>query len=238
MGVHRIFFPDLPGQGREVRIDGEEAHHAVRVKRLAEGDIIGLLDGAGAVATARIGSIDKHRGEWSITALVENCERAERARPVVEVWASTPKGDRLETMIDGLSQVGAASWHALETERTVVEPRGGKIERLRRTCIESMKQCGRAWMLEIGPAGTLADALNAQGRAIIMADGGGQDWQSARATLGGMQSVRLLIGPEGGWTPEELQQARGKGAAVVRFGPHTMRIETAAIAACACIMTA
>ena len=68
-------------------------------------------------------------------------------KPRVTVLASAPKGDRLEAMIDGLSQVGASAYAPLASERTIVEPRQGKLDRLTRIAIESMKQCGRAWML-------------------------------------------------------------------------------------------
>jgi len=134
-------------------------------------------------------------------------------------------------MIDGLSQVGAASWSMLESERSVTEPREGKMERLERTAMEASKQCGRAWRLEIGGVMKFAEAVRMEG--VVVADVSGSAYERSGADV-----VRLLVGPEGGWAPEELQLARARGAAVCRFGPHVMRIETAAVVAAGIIMSA
>jgi 16S rRNA (uracil1498-N3)-methyltransferase len=151
-----------------------------------------------------------------------------RARPELTLLAAAPKGDRLEGMIDGLSQVGVGTWSPLLSERTVVEPRAGKLERLHRVAIEAMKQCGRAWLLEIGESVGFDTAL--AGR-VVMADASGAPYQRT-----GAEKLTLLIGPEGGWSEAELATARVAGVQVARFGVHTMRTETAAMVAAAVVM--
>jgi 16S rRNA (uracil1498-N3)-methyltransferase len=106
------------------------------------------------------------------------------------------------------------------------------LERLARTAIEASKQSGRAWSLRIAPELTLDQAITADGKSrIVLADGSGETY-----TRSGADSVRLLVGPEGGWTNEEIEAARRAGCTIARFGRHVMRIETACVAACACVM--
>jgi 16S rRNA (uracil1498-N3)-methyltransferase len=266
-------FPDRSISGGFISVGGEEAHHAVRVRRVEAGDRVTLMDGRGRVASASVSETRKDRrsGEWEIVVKIESERVVARATPEIEVFAAAPKGDRLAEMIDGLSQVGAARWRPLVTERTVVEPREGKIDRLHRVAREACKQSGRAWELEIGAAMTLADALrssgwrdpsggttsaamsaarvvtrgeDASGVILIVADASGEGyrWEPAGAgragpsSAGDSHAVRLLIGPEGGWSESELESFRACGARVCRFGWHVMRIETAAVAAAAIVM--
>ncbi len=217
--------------GGVVRVCGEEAQHAARVKRVMEGDVVELLNGAGVVASARVARIVKEGGVWALDARVEGVVRVERALPRVEVWSSAPKGPRLEDMIDGLSQVGCALWRPLLCERTVVDPREGKMSRLERVAVESAKQCAREWIMEIGGAIEFERAIDpAPGRRVLIADGAGEPGVPA----GSAEVVVLLVGPEGGFSERELGVAGSIPR--VRLGSHTMRIETAAVVGAAMLM--
>ncbi len=234
MSHHRVLLDGLaaPAQGSCIDISGDEAHHVSRVKRLEAGAEIELLNGRGLRALAVIERITKTQsGDWLVAARVQHLARESPIAPRVEVWASSPKGDRLSSMIDGLSQVGAAAWAPLHTTRTIVDPRDHKLERLVRIANEATKQCGRAWTLEIARGGALKDALSTTD-AIVVADSSGPSYNGE--AIG--DRVRLLVGPEGGFTPQELDQARARGARLLRFGPHTMRIETAAVVAAAMLV--
>lgn len=226
--AHRVYFSDLAGvgPGADLVITGDEAGHAARAKRLRPGEPVALLDGRGLVADAEV-----LRTEAGKRALLEvrlgAVRRVAPASPRVEVWCPPPKGDRLETMIDQLSQAGATAWRPLRTARS--ERDAFRPDKLERVAIEAAKQCGRAWTLAIGDWADFGDAI-ADDRAAL-ADASGRPGGPA----GG--DIVLLIGPEGGWTPEELAQAAGAGRPVVRFGPHAMRIETAAVAGAACLLT-
>ena len=82
--------------------------------------------------------------------------------------------------------------------------------------------------VEIGGRARFEEAIrSAPGVRLVVADASGGAWRAAEA-----ERIRLLVGPEGGWTAEELAAARGAGAEVARFGAHVMRIETAAVVAC------
>lgn len=212
--------------GSVVRVGGDEAKHAIRVKRLEVGDAVEVCDGAGMVARCEIVQTGKEgrTGEWWVEACVAEVRREERARPRVEVWSAVPKGDKVEQMIDGLSQVGVAQWRALHSARSVVEPREGKMARLERHALEAMKQCGRAWVMEIGEGVEMEDALRGEGVEVVMADVSGERYEAS-----GASEIRVLVGPEGGWTAGEIAKARASGVRVCTFGRHVMRIEVASV---------
>jgi 16S rRNA (uracil1498-N3)-methyltransferase len=214
--------------GAMLRVSGEEAKHAIRVKRLEVGDRVELCDGAGLVARCAIAQTGKENrtGEWWFEAKVEDSRHENPLRPRVEVWSAVAKGDKVDQMIDGLSQVGVAKWRALHSARSVVEPREGKMGRLERHAVEAMKQCGRAWVLEIGDDASMEEALRGEGVEVVVADASGE-----RYVASGRSEIRVLVGPEGGWTSEELARARASGARVCAFGRHVMRIEVAAVVA-------
>jgi|CXWL01.1.fsa_nt_gi 16S rRNA (uracil1498-N3)-methyltransferase len=237
MSIHRVVFPSLAtAVADDVTVSGDEAHHLARVRRVGAGAEIELLDGKGHRARATVKGIEKRREGWAVHARVTSRAREGEVTPRIEVWASAPKGDRLAQMIEGLSQVGAASWAPLMSERTVVEPGAHKLDRLMRVASESLKQCGRAWALEILDGGDLRAAISmASGGTLVVADAGGA---ACVAVKGGNGMVRLLIGPEGGFTPEELALVRDAGGVMWCFSPHTMRIETAAVAGAAIVREA
>src|SRR5580765_136859 len=158
MALHRIYFD---GQLREgaITIQGDEAQHAVRVKRLGEGDPLRVLDGRGHTADAAISKVERTREGWSLEIEIRAVQAADPVRPRIEVCSAAPKGPRISDLIDGLSQAGAASWRYLHTDHGAVEPRPAKLDRLLRTAAESSKQCGRAWLLEIGQPITFDEAI-------------------------------------------------------------------------------
>ncbi|MFZ4573695.1 MAG: RsmE family RNA methyltransferase [Phycisphaerales bacterium] len=247
MSTHTIFLPDLrtralsapagspasvSGAGARLLIGGEEAHHALRVKRLETGDRVRFCDGRGGVAEGTIAETRKERrsGEWQFDADCGPVEVTPPDAPRLRVWSGVPKGDGLGQMIDGLSQVGATGWAPLVSARTIVEPREGKLRRLERVAEEAIKQCGRSWLLEIGEGWELAQVLDAGG-TLIAADVSGDEY-----TRTGAEALGLLIGPEGGWDPRELALMRSRGVRIARFGPHVMRVEVAAVVGAALVM--
>lgn len=214
--------------GSRLAVVGDEAHHAVRVKRLEKGDPVEFMDGSGLRASGVVASTSKHgKSDWRME--VELAKVEVEAMPAVrlEVYAAAAKGERLEEMVDGLSQVGVTMFRPLLAERTVVDPREGKLSRLRRTALESAKQCGRSWAIEIGEAISLQDALKqaAPDVLICVADAQGNDV----SVPAGIKRCILLVGPEGGWSPGESAKFRESNIALFRYAPHVLRVETAAV---------
>ncbi|MEM1071715.1 MAG: RsmE family RNA methyltransferase [Planctomycetota bacterium] len=237
--MHRVLVEPMTDDlaGRELVVTGEEAHHAVRVKRLEPGAPVELVDGHGRVGTGTHESVVKlgKKDGWALRVRVDSVSVVEPHAPEVRVVGAVPKGPRLETMIDQLAQVGAASWRPLVTARSVVDPRGGKLDRLERVSLGALKQSGRAWALRIERGQHLSSVFEgAEGARVVAADASGERYEP----VGDGRPVTLLVGPEGGWTDAELAAVRKRGAEVVRFGVHVMRIETAAVAAAAIVLEA
>ncbi len=236
MSEHRIHTQLASARpGDRLVIAGEEAQHAARVKRCEINDLVGLLDGRGRTASGRIAAVrkDSRTKQWELEVLIDRVAEHPRARPRVEIWSAVPKGGRLDDMIDQVSQTGACGWVPLDTSRSVAEPTDHKRTRLHRIIVESAKQCGRPWLLEVGEGGGIADAMRAG--MVIVADALGTSFEPS-ASGPPPELVRVLVGPEGGFTDEERRQALGSGAILASFGPHTMRIETAAVAAAAIVL--
>lgn len=234
--------------GAAIVVGGEEARHAIRVKRVRAGERVEVMDGRGAIVAGVVAEIDEggKKRDGMVTVRVEEVRREERGRPRVEVWTAVAKGGRVDEMVDQLAQVGAAEWRALDTARSIAGAREQKVERLERIAREASKQCGRAWTMEIGATRTMEEALKGEeGVRVVVCDASGEMWRGVRESETGrvapVQSeatVRLLIGPEGGWTPEELAMCRAAEVVVARFGAHVMRIETAGVVACGVVMAA
>jgi 16S rRNA (uracil1498-N3)-methyltransferase len=144
----------------------------------------------------------------------------------LEVWTALPKGDRLESMIDSLSQLGVNRWRAVLCDRSERKWSSVKPEKLERTTHESAKQCGRAWFMEIGEPIKLSEAIDAQG--VIVADAGGG---CATSFVSAGTNPIVLIGPEGGWSDAEREHSARAGVPTVRLGSNVLRLETAAVAA-------
>lgn len=228
---HRLAVPGVAlASGETVEITGREAFHAVSVKRVRVGESVELLDGTGTVGAGVVerAQSDRGRGDPRLLIRVSAVRVEAPGRPALRVFTAAPKGDRLEQMIDQLAQVGAATWGLLETARGVVEPREHKLERVERIGHEAAKQCGRAHFLKIaGPRGVGSFA----GPGVVVADASGGPYAA-----GGLAELDVLVGPEGGFTDEELGTLRGAGARVARFGPHVLRVETAAVVAAAVVL--
>lgn len=229
--AHRLYDPDLSAAAPAQRtLSGPEAHHAARVKRLRVGEPVEVLNGRGLRAAGTVLDINLvRRHDPTITISIEAVSAHAPVSPALAICSPAPKGDALETMIDQLSQVGAASWQLLRSDRSEREPRS--IDRLERAAIESAKQCGRAHFLRIEPPIDLPQILHAPPSNIFIADASGSP---CPAILG---HATLLIGPEGGWSEAERAAFIAAGIPRIRFGPHIMRIETAAVAAAAAILS-
>lgn len=227
---HTIFLPQIDAHPGRIVLEGDEARHAVRVKRVAAGQRVAVVDGHGRRVVCEVAEAGR---TLTLSALED--EIVPRPRPDIEVFSATPKGPRAGNLVDLVSQAGADSWTPLETAFGVESVRENRRERLERVAVESLKQCGRAHVLEIGDSATIGAACEiGSDTQLVIADAGGERYEAAP----GAQRVRVLIGPEGGWREDELAGALDRGAVACRFGPHVMRIETAACAAVAIIRDA
>lgn len=229
--MHHLIVDRIEPDQAQMAIEGEQARHAVRVRRMDPGERLVLMDGAGTKATATVAGSDKNgpNSSWRLLVKIDSVEHQPPPEPTVHVICPAPKGDLLETMIDQLSQVGAASWRPLDTERSEREPRRGKIDRLIRITHESAKQCGRPWFMDIYEGIPFVEAIRLPN--AVVADAGGLPAEEVVRAMPAepRAGIHVLVGPEGGFSAAERSLAHGAGLAVVDLGPHVLRIGTAAV---------
>lgn len=226
---HRFFSPDLSGDLAELA--PTESHHAQGVLRMGRGDEVELFDGQG---NAALGVIEKS-GKGSIFVRVTS-RRAlpQRPQPWVELAFAVPKGKRLDWLLEKAAELGAAGLAPVEFERSVVTPDLGEHARSRweGICVSAAKQCRADYLPQIHEPVSLKEYLPRCSCPIKLigdpqaAIGLGQ----ALATWQSGQAIALLVGPEGGMTEAEMQQAREAGFAGIRLGQTILRVETACLA--------
>ena len=145
MAMSRFFLPNLPASG-VVRLDDQDARHAVQVLRLRVGEKVRLFDGQGQEADCNIVSTGR---SW-LELQIEMRESISRELPgCLQVIVSLPKGDRQKTLVETLVQIGVHSLTPLSCQRSVAQPTQQATQRLRRTVVEASKQCGRNHLMHI-----------------------------------------------------------------------------------------
>lgn len=229
-------------------LDPGQSHHARQVLRLGDGDEVELFDDAGAVAR---GLIVAPPGSGVVAVRVETVDpplAGPDVGPALTVAAAVPKGERADWMVEKLSELGCAAFVPLVADRSIVTPKGtGKHDRWVRLATESAKQCRRRGVMRVDAPATLDAVLAAVAVADRRVAGGrprpawfldtGPAAVPVRALLLNADppvELTLLVGPEGGWTPPEVDRmlnARVTGVALTRT---ILRVETAAVTAAAC----
>jgi 16S rRNA (uracil1498-N3)-methyltransferase len=234
--VSRVFVrPEAVGADR-VRFDPDEAHHLGRVLRLRPGSLVQATDGAGHLYTVRLVALDAS-GAWGT---IEGRAEPGRESPCALTLAQAIlKGDRMSWLVQKATELGVARVIPMETARVVARPASGaagRIERWERIAREAVKQCGRVVVPAIDCPRAFADVareVSAHDAAWIFWEGGGLALAGVAAAAGRPASALLLVGPEGGFTAEEVALAEGAGARLVSLGPRTLRAESAGVAAVA-----
>ncbi len=229
---HHLVFSDLASAAVNdlIELVGQEVHHAVRVKRIKEDATVGVLDGTGTTATATVHSIAGSRSKPTLTLKIAALDHHKPISPAIEVFAALPKGDRLDRMIDQLSQLGVTKFRPLLCQRSQRKPETVRIDKLDRIALEAAKQCHRPWVLNFDKPITFADAIK-DPDAILADASGKKSVQYPSPTR-----VVLLIGPEGGWSDQERDLLATTNVPIVRFGVFVLRIEAAACAASAIVL--
>jgi 16S rRNA (uracil1498-N3)-methyltransferase len=167
---------------------------------------------------------------------VEEVSRVVRPGPVVSIAFAPPKGDRLSWAIQKLSELGADEAVLMSTTRGVRElPSGQALARLRTVAREAAMQSRQAFVMEIASDSSFEACLSTgEVPAVMLAQSGQQGPSTLLPEEAGR--VRLLIGPEGGWSEEEVEAARAAGVAQWSLGTSVLRTETAAVVGAALVL--
>jgi len=221
----RFFLAEPPSHGRG-RLVGDEARHLARVMRCRVGDEVVAFDGGGTSWRARVTGIGRDEVALEIGVAMPV---PPRPAALLTLAVALPKGERQKWLVEKLTELGVERLVPLMTTRGVAEATPAAIERLGRGVIEACKQCGRDTLMAIGVPQSVADLVGnpAGDPLVIVADRDGEPW-SAAVTVA--RPVVALVGPEGGFTPDELAAVDAAGGRRVSLGMHVLRIETAAIA--------
>jgi len=234
--VPRLYVPSLDAGARTVELPEEEAAHLRRVLRVKAGAAVRLFDGRGREVAAQVTSVGRSAVVAEIGAPVA---AAPEWRVHVTLAQAVLKGDKTDDVIRDAVMMGVAAVQPMLTARIDVPAaafsRGRRLERWQRIAVSSAKQCGRAVVPPVLEPRALKECLDAPRAdvALILVepaaapapDAGG--WPRAGAPA----SALVLVGPEGGWTDDEVALALSAGCRPVSLGPRTLRADAAAIVA-------
>ncbi len=228
------YFVETPITTDRATLRGPEAHHVIHVMRLKEAARVTLFDGSGSQFTARIERIGRTEVELGILSRDE----VDRELPIsLVLGVALPKGDRQKWLVEKAVELGVGRLVPLRTARSVARPTRQALERLQRTVIEASKQCGRNRLMEIASPRDWTEFVGTAGSDSLRLFAH-PNAPSASATAvsavfpipTGEHVVLLGVGPEGGFTDEEVALAAAAGWQQVDLGPRILRVETAALA--------
>jgi 16S rRNA (uracil1498-N3)-methyltransferase len=223
------FYTSLPLRAGPFLLQGPEAHHLATVCRAKVGQRITLFNGDGKDYPACIVAIARKAVELDVGPGVES--GCELAQPLT-IACAPPKGDRLDFLLEKLTELGVSRWVPLVCERGVVDARKLNHDRLQRAVVEAAKQCGRSVLMQIEPARTCAEWLSqpcAEPTSRVLAHSEPSVPRQRLAEVPRGRAVLAAIGPEGGFTPAEVRAAQEAGWHIVTLGPRVLRVETAAL---------
>lgn len=239
MSIHRFYLPPARWAEETPELDPADSHHCADVLRSEAGDKVVVFDGLGRVAEAELLAVHRKHcllriGPAHVTAGIK-CS--------ITLAQAIPKGKNMDLILQKGVELGASEIVPLLTSRTVVRMDDSadaerKRERWQLIALEACKQCGRNSVPRVAPPSTVEQFLKriASTELLLLAslqpDACPIKEALARhaASNGGLpQSVAVLVGPEGDFTPEEITQLKEAGAVSVTLGPMILRAETAAL---------
>jgi len=228
----RFFVPLNLAPGAELELPERAAHH-VAVLRLRDGDALTLFNGEGGEFAAQLTRVSRDTAH----ARIVSASAIERESPLaVRLALCVSGGERMDVALQKATELGVTSIAPVASERSVVRLSAERAERRlahwRNVVIAACEQCGRNRVPEVAAIAELEAFLAGaadDGLHLLLAPDAATDLK----TLGPARAVTLLIGPEGGLSPEERRRAESRGFAPVRFGPRVLRTETAPLAAIA-----
>lgn len=237
--AHLAYVPNI--QPEILRIEDQEAHHLLNVLRLKKGDLLQVFDGCGQVAETQILATTRRNADVRVLSRT-TCPESAMHR--ITVAAAPAKGDRLRWMVEKLTELGVARLVLLQTSRTVVNLGETKLEKLQSYVIGACKQSGRMRLMEITGLSTLDEVLHLHSKSneqLVLAHPTLTDSESVTADAGAAiadcidrrpdnrSSELLLIGPEGGFSDEEIAKIRQHQPRQIIWPENILRIETAAV---------
>lgn len=220
-----------------VTLSLDETHHLVRVIRCKPGDEVFVFDGVGNEYRCSLAAENARGAQLEVIAPLHDIVES----PLdLTLGQSLAKGEKFDFIVQKATELGVRRIIPLATRHADVklEPDqiAGRIERWRRISLEALKQCGRRRLVEITAPMALSQALesaesDSSGLFLVFSEKGGSPIAGALPEPGAIHPITLLIGPEGGWSDDELALIDERGGRAVTLGPRILRTETAALVA-------
>jgi 16S rRNA (uracil1498-N3)-methyltransferase len=228
MTTPRLFVPQTALANGRAYLDTEARKYLITVLRLEVGDAVTILDGDGGLYPGTIALVGKQDVVCDLREMEPATGEPERE---VHLWMPMLKGEKMDWLVQKATELGVTAIHLMETERTIVQKPGNKLERWRRIAREAAEQCERGRIPRILDPRPLANRSLPLGTFYCAERR--RDVPGIRAAAQERQDepIHVLVGPEGGWTEAETAMLIDRGAEAVSLGPRILRAETAALAA-------
>ncbi len=246
--MHRFFIPSSWVRGNEVSISGPQAHQIARVLRMRPGDKVIVLDNSGWEIHARLTRVEQNAVTGEV---IRRRLSAAEPRTKISLYQGVLKSNRFELCLQKGTEVGVVEFTPVVAERCVVRDLDAVEKKNRRwewIIQEAAEQCRRGRKPALRPATFFLQACDqarsSSGLSLIPWEEGSLPGlhQVLRDAPAGQErgrpplTINLFVGPEGGFTPEEVAQGRRYGLIPVTLGPRILRAETAGIVAAAAIL--
>jgi 16S rRNA (uracil1498-N3)-methyltransferase len=213
-----------------VLLSGSEAHHLLHVMRASPGEHVVLFDGRGGQYDAEVVARGRKTVQLAVGAHQPvDCELAFE----LTLGMPLPKGERQRWLVEKLVELGVSRLVPLVTARSARKGENRTGARLASYVIGATKQSGRNRLMEIGPIRSWEEWTSQSAPRRLIAHSGGQGLDEI--DLSRPEATRIAIGPEGGFTDEEVARALEHGWQPVCLGPRTLRMETAAMVLAAAV---
>ena len=237
--MRRFYIEQSEAFKDKVVMAGDDAKHIINVLRLKSGDMITLFDGTGHEYVSRIDGIVS--GNVDISILERTIAETESPIKIIVAQAFL-KEKKMDMLVRQLTELGIAGWFPFISERSVSRPDKKRIEsrikRWERISKESLKQCRRGVMPEIGDLLDFDGVLKLSEKydnKIVFWENETRPLDSSIISTKNDDNILVLIGPEGGFSDNEIIHAKEKGLITAALGPRILKAETAPIVACSLI---
>ncbi len=238
--AHRFFLPTSSFRSIEVIFDAASARQLRDVLRLSPGDDVIVLDDSGWEYQVRLNSVERAQAAGTV---ISKRLAAGEPRTKIVIYQGLLKGSKFEWVLQKCTEIGVVAFVPVATARAIVPAESAegadRVARWQRIIQEAAEQARRGRLPRLHPVVDLRQAVRtAQGLSLIPWEG--EASQALRPVLagqrGGVFSVNLFIGPEGGFAEEEVAEAIAAGAIPVTLGPRILRAETAGLVAAAAVL--
>ena len=235
--MHTFYVPPSQIDADIATITGSEQHHLRNVLRITPGETLRIIDGQGNVYTAEI--LDTPTDRSSSIARIQTHEFQAPRLPTLTLFQGLPKNDKMELILQKTTELGVTQIVPLHSERALQKPSQNRYERWHRVLISAAKQCKRAWLPELCKAQQFEASLSQLekfSRCLLLSPHVGVPHiKTVLRETPTPNAIALFVGPEGGFSNQEITAAIESGCIPVTLGRNILRTETAAITTVAVI---